>query len=213
MTGGLVVVRLDGGEEQAAIRASARAALAATPPGRFVSVLWPVALHWQEEPPVEATVSATLLGPPEARIEDRNEAVTLHASIAVRTYGDDPLLPRRCFQLLVLRRAGPGVAERRRAGGGAPEAAARLDTTRPAFTRDWANNVWHMRDAAAEDRIVARLARLLRWPDEPVLLVRSGGAVERWEAPAGGHADLVGVPERYAPAQGLLSGCATHPGG
>jgi hypothetical protein len=194
---GLVVARLDGREPLDVVRATAQEALRASAPGRFLCVLWPVPLAWQDEAPVEATVAAVLLGPPGTRREDATEAVTLHANLVVRSYGLDPLVPARCFQVLVLRRAGPRLLDRRKAPGGAPEVAAKLDTGRPAFTRDWANNVWHLRDDAAEERIMARLARLLRWPDEPVLLVRAGFAPAPWTAPAAPAEDLVGVPERY----------------
>lgn len=209
----LVITRLAGTEAPDLIRATARACLAATPPGRFLCVIWPVPLAWGEEPPVEAIVVTELLGLPATRREDAEEAVTLHANLAVRTYGDDPLVPRRCLQVLVLRRAGPRLLARRRAPGGAPEAAAKLDTTRPAFTRDWANNVWHVRDDAAEDRVVARLAQLLRWPDEPVLLLRPGEVAAGWVPPPGDPADLVGVPERYELAAPTTSEPArAHPG-
>lgn len=197
MTAGLVVLQLGGTEAADALAAAARTALAATPPGRFLCVLWPVPLAWVEEPPIEAIIAATLLGRPETRREDADEAVTLHANLVVRSYRDDALIPCRCFQVLVLRRAGPKLIDRRKAPGGAPETAARIDTTRPAFTRDWANTVWHVRDDGAEDRIVARLARLLRWPDEAVIRLRPGADAENRVALADMGGDLVGVPERY----------------
>ena len=205
---GLVVLRLAGTEAPELIGPAAQAALAATPPGRFLCVLWPVPLAWTDETPVEAIVVETLLGTPEARREDAEEALTLHANLAVRSYGDDPLVPFRCFQVLVLRRAGPRLLERRKAAGGAPEAAAKLDTTRPAFTRDWANNVWHVRDDGAEARIIARLSRLLRWPDEVVLLIGADGAASPLVVAEAPQADLVGVPERYplAPPSGSTAG-------
>ena len=205
---GLVVLRLAGTEAPGVISSGALAALAATPAGRFLCVLWSVPLAWTDETPIEANVAETLLGAPATRREDSEEKVTLHANLAVRSYGDDPLVPLRCFQVLVLRCAGPKLIERRKAPGGAPEAAAKLDTTRPAFTRDWANNVWHVRDDGAERRIIARLARLLRWPDERLLVLAADGQAVRSEAGEVTEADLVGVPERYAlaPPQSVTKG-------
>lgn len=175
-----------------------RRALAAAAPGRFVAALWQVSLAWADEPPVEAAALAALMPPPEARSEDASEAVAFHANLAVRTYGADPLWPVRCFQALLVRKAGAKPTARR--GESAElEAAARLDTRAPAFTRDWANNVWHLRDAGAERRIVGRLAALLAWPDETVRVFAADGAARTWSRGRASCLDLVAVPERYGP--------------
>lgn len=194
---GLVVLRLAGTAAPGVIARRARDALAETPPGRFLCVLWQVPLAWTDEAPVEAIVAEALLGPPSARREDAAEDVMLHANLVVRSYGEDRLLPCRCFQLLVLRRAGPTLRARLKDAAGAPAAAARIDTTRPAFTRDWANNVWHLQDGDAEARIIARLSRLLCWPDEAVLVCGPDGHQMHERLGEAGRGDLVGVPERY----------------
>jgi hypothetical protein len=185
----------DAGEP--AIREAVLAARSAAMPGRFFVALWQVPLAWGCEVPVEAIALEAAMGAPEDRREDASAAVSLLANLVIRSYGDDPLVPRKCFQALVLRRAGDSPIVRRRAGG-APEAAAKLDTRRAAFTRDWANNTWHVRDDDAPGRIVARLSRLLRWPDEEMLV--QGMAWRERGAPEG---DLVGVPERYGAGTGM----------
>lgn len=175
-------------------------ALAEAAPGRFVAALWQVSLAWTDEPAIEAAALAALMPPPGARAGSGSAPVAFHANLAVRTYAADPLVPVRCFQALLVRKAGPKIIARR-GESAALDAAARLDTKASAFTRDWANNVWHVRDEAAEARIVSRLARLLCWPDEPVLLFQADGSSRAWSRAEARDDDLVAVPERYAAAE------------
>lgn len=192
MSAGLVVVRCG-----AAPAPLLRQALDMAAPGRFVAALWQVPLAWTDEPPIEAAAITALMSPPEARAADGSGPVAFHANLAVRTYGADQVAPARCFQMLLVRKAGPRVIARR-GENAALDAAARLETKAAAFTRDWANNVWHLPDDAAEARIVGRLARLLCWPDEPVMVLAADGAAHVFARQDAPQDALVAVPERYA---------------
>ena len=67
----------------------------------------------------------------------------------------------------------------------------------PVFTRDVANNVWHLNEVNLMERLVARFSSLLTWQDEEFVVV-SGNKIseinDRKKLTL--KEDLVGVPTK-----------------
>ena len=161
--------------------------------GRFAALMWGVSRQWHAQPPIEAWMGEGMLGDPTERGDD---AFGLHAHLAVRAYGDDRIEPVATYRVLLYRRRGPLPFARKHEVGDLLDRD-RLDTTRFAFTRDVANDVWHLPAEDAVTATVARLARLLIWSDERVVRITGGGdVVADLRSRAHGAGDLVGVPHK-----------------
>jgi hypothetical protein len=175
------------------LRSLAERAKAAVSPGRLVVALWEMKSTW-EDVPIEALVCRTLLGNPQERQETREAPFSYFGHITIRLYGKDRLTPTRILHALLIRRSG-APAYTRRNSGHSPGETDRLEVLAPTFTRDVANDIWHMRDSRSSVlEVVGRLARLACWSDEEVLRAAPNGlrpcrAIRRLHS-----ADLVPVP-------------------
>lgn len=65
------------------------------------------------------------------------------------------------------------------------------------FTRDVANNVWHLLNDDFKERVITRFSTLLTWQDEDFLIVEPSKTIEVKERKALVlKEDLVGVPNK-----------------
>ena len=67
----------------------------------------------------------------------------------------------------------------------------------PVFTRDVANNVWHLSEENLIDRLIARFSSLLTWQDEDFVVVsgtKISQVTDRKKLDL--KSDLVGVPTK-----------------
>ena len=67
----------------------------------------------------------------------------------------------------------------------------------PVFTRDVANNVWHLNEENLTERLIARFSSLLTWHDEDFVVV-SGAKISKIDdrKKLVLKSDLVGVPSK-----------------
>jgi hypothetical protein len=74
---------------------------------------------------------------------------------------------------------------------------AEISVGHKAFTRDVANNTWHLTDDRCDDAIVERLSYLLTWPDEVTLSISDEVVSHRRRVPDL-DLDLIPVPTKKA---------------
>lgn len=190
-TVGLVALPLHEGLTRRTVASRTRSGLELVSEGRSFCAFWEVPYRWRPTTPIEGWITEAVLGSPTAR-EDCPGDFTFFANMAVRTYRDDPARPARTLHAVIFRRNGD-LPYRRRLDSTAPLELDTLATLEPVFTRDVANNVWHLPDVDAESEMIARLSRLLCWSDEQVLVLKprpedaSAGRRER-------RPDLIPVP-------------------
>lgn len=170
---GLAIVPISRSEQRTSMEEKMSRAASLVAPGRILVAYWEVPHEWSGQVPIEAWVTAAVLSSPEKRQESEQDEFAFFANLVTRTYADDPAVPARTFHVLLFRRCGE-LPYRRRHDPGVPLQIDALDTAAFAFTRDVANNTWHIRDEDAEDEIVARLSRLLCWSDEKIIEIGEG---------------------------------------
>jgi hypothetical protein len=73
---------------------------------------------------------------------------------------------------------------------------ARFNAIHPVFTRDVANNVWHLSRSNAVSRIIQRLSALLTWPDERTRIISNSSTRSLAWRPLNLDKDLIGVPTK-----------------
>ena len=206
---GLVVVTPEASGDERAWRQAIDEGARSTPEGRMLVLLLPSTSVWEPSLPLEAIATEAVLGQPSARGDTDDFA--FFGTVAVRFCAPSTDAWRRTERestLLLFRRSGPKAYARAKSAESEILDAARIWTLHPVFTRDVANNVWHMPADRGEDAILGRLAALLAWPDEDVLQVDEAGS-RSWTGVRGDlDADLIGVPQRIAydwhPSQTVL---------
>lgn len=151
------------------------------PPGRYAAAVWPVVYEWRPTVDVEGTIVLGLLGDAATRTEDRQtESWLFHSNLFVRGYEHAGAAPCETWQVVLLRRNGDAPYARLRPASHQPVdedlvTSSQIDVANPAFTRDVANNVWHLRAGQVPTAVTARLGRLLCWADEDVVVLHPGG--------------------------------------
>ena len=103
----------------------------------------------------------------------------------------------KTLQWNIIKRIGDKPYKRR---GEFSIAKTKLDTVPvkdPVFTRDVANNVWHLNEENLTERLSARFSSLLTWKDEDFIVI-SGTKISKIEdrKKLVLKADLVGVPTK-----------------
>ena len=73
----------------------------------------------------------------------------------------------------------------------------KLEALQPAFTRDVANNVWHMRNGRGLNHVIDRLGSLLAWSDERILVSDMTTIRARSRKRPAYNEDLIGRPTKY----------------
>lgn len=195
-TAGLVVLPLAVECDRETINERCAGALGQVSPGRCIAGLWEIPQDWTAQPPIEGWLTTALLGAADRRAENAEVETAFFGNVIVRAYRGDPLVPRTTHQVAIFRVAGPPARVRAKEPG-APLEDATLDTKAYAFTRDYANNVWHVRAKQVQRSIIFRLSRLLCWPDERIMVVDRNGAHSLRKHPSSPAEDLVGAPEKY----------------
>lgn len=168
----------------------------ATPPGRILAAVFDLPTAWTQSYPWEAEISTHLLGQPAHRSTDPDWQIL--ATLAVRCCSvrrNRREVTREIGVALFVKR-GPKAYTRR---GSTPEnvrKSSRLNTLHPVFTRDIANNVWHLSSTGAVREIRARLSSLLTWSDEKTLVFRNGKKKYLQHGSLEMDQSLIGVPTK-----------------
>ncbi len=197
---GLVMVRIPEGAGRDWVEAASKRAAATVSPGRCVAGLWQVSHDWKPTTPVEAWITRAIVGSPSERSE-RDDEFSFFGNLVVRCYGRDRLEPERTMGVVIFRKRGEPAYRRAKEHASLVKTNT-LDTVAFSFTRDIANNTWHIRSGHAESEILARLSRLLCWTDERVIEI-AHRVSDRSKVRDRVSADLIGVavkvPYRWEP--------------
>ena len=197
---GLTALVVDVDATDSAIRKRIEFVKASTPEGRHCAVAYqmPQASDWgQARNWVEAVSAETFLGQPSDRSE--GDAWEFFGNIVVRLCrprANKRLLMREAG-VVIFRRKGEKPYKRRLSASKDLLRRSDIDTLHPAFTRDVANNVWHMRNRRGLNHVIDRLGGLLAWPDERILISDMTTTRARSRKEPAYDKDLIGRPTKY----------------
>jgi len=161
--------------------------------GRYLIVVFEAPSDWGKHLPIEALViSETLQG-----IHDRTSDWEFFGNGVIRLYSSKTLRYSKAFQWTVVRRSGEKPYSRRGEFKAAQLKENQVPVSDKVFTRDVANNVWHLKGDNFKERLIARFKTLLTWQDENFILLDGGRKVSyELGGPLSLKDDLVGVPQK-----------------
>jgi hypothetical protein len=161
--------------------------------GRYLISVFDTPSNWDSRVPLEALVVSGTLG----NIEDRNSGWEYFGNGAIRCYKGKSLKLSKTLQWNIIKKTGDKPYKRRSEFSTAKTKQNTVPVKDPVFTRDVANNVWHLNDVNLIDRLVARFSSLLTWQDEDFLVISGNKTSEiKDRNKLTLEEDLVGVPTK-----------------
>lgn len=161
--------------------------------GRYLITVFEAPNDWESHLPIEAFVINETLG----GIQDRSADWEFFGNGVIRTYTSKALRLSKAYQWTIVRRAGDKPYARRGAMSAATLKRNTIPVADKVFTRDVANNVWHLLNDNFKERVITRFSTLLTWQDEDFLIVEPSKTIEVKERKALVlKEDLVGVPNK-----------------
>ena len=161
--------------------------------GRYLISVFDAPLNWDSRIPIESLVVSGTLG----NIENRNPNWEYFGNGAIRCYKGKSLKLSRTLQWSIIKKLGDKPYKRREEFSIAKTKQNTVPVKDPVFTRDVANNVWHLHEENLTERLIARFSSLLTWNDEDFIVI-SGTKISNIEdrKKLVLKADLVGVPSK-----------------
>ena len=143
--------------------------------GRCLAIIWDPGLTLSQSLAVESISTSILMGRANSRGEDPTDHPkkygengpkwSLFGTLAVKEMNVALGVVGYKF-MIVFRKNGPRSFERRHSASLELLRRSKIDVEAKAFTRDFANNVWHFAGDDVVSQIVHRLSYLLTWDDE-----------------------------------------------
>jgi hypothetical protein len=161
--------------------------------GRYLISVFDAPTNWDSRVPLEALVVSSTLG----NIENRNSDWEYFGNGAIRCYKGKSLKLSKTLQWNIIKKIGDKPYKRRNEFSTAKTKQNTVPVKDPVFTRDVANNVWHLNEENLIERIVARFSSLLTWHDEDFYFISEGKVsqiIDRKRLIL--NEDLVGVPTK-----------------
>jgi hypothetical protein len=161
--------------------------------GRYLISVFDTPTNWESRVPIEALVVSGTLG----SIENRNSEWEYFGNGAIRCYKGKSLKLSKTLQWNIIKKFGDKPYKRRNEFSIAKTKQNMVPVKDPVFTRDVANNVWHLNEENLIDRLIARFSSLLTWQDEDFFVV-SGPKISKIDdrKKLVLKSDLVGVPSK-----------------
>jgi hypothetical protein len=161
--------------------------------GRYLISVFDAPLNWESRIPIESLVVAGTLG----NIENRNPNWEYFGNGAIRCYKGKSLKLNRTLQWSIIKKLGDKPYKRRAEFSIAKTKQNTVPVKDPVFTRDVANNVWHLNEENLDERLIARFSSLLTWNDEDFVVI-SRAKISKIDGRKKLvlNADLVGVPSK-----------------
>jgi len=161
--------------------------------GRYLISVFEAPETWNSSMPIESIVLSETLGP----IESRNFDWEFFGNGAIRCYKGKKLKLVKTLQWIILRKSGDKPYKRRGEISIASTKKNTVPVKDPVFTRDVANNVWHLLENNVNQRIIERFSSLLTWQDEDFIFVNGEKiTVIKNRNKLDLSVDLVGVPTK-----------------
>jgi hypothetical protein len=161
--------------------------------GRYLISVFDAPSNWESRIPVEALVISGTLG----NIENRNPNWEYFGNGAIRCYKGASLKLTKTLQWSIIKKLGDKPYKRRHEFSIAKTKQNTVPVKDPVFTRDVANNVWHLNEENLIDRLIARFSSLLTWQDEDFIVISGKETIkvlDRKKLVL--KSDLVGVPSK-----------------
>lgn len=159
--------------------------------GRYLITIFNVVNNWEKRIPIESLTIAATLG----TVDARSSEWEFFGNGAIRCFKSSNLCLTKTLHWNVVRRVGYKPYSRR------PDLSKTflnkntIPVSDKAFTRDVANNVWHLKNEDLVDRLTARFAALLSWNDENFIVINgSKTKIIEGRTKLDLKSDLIGVP-------------------
>ena len=161
--------------------------------GRYLISVFDAPSNWESRIPIEALVVSGTLG----NIENRNPNWEYFGNGAIRCYKGKSLKLSKTLQWNIIKKFGDKPYKRRCEFSILKTKQNTVPVKNPVFTRDVANNVWHLKEEDLINRLIARFSSLLTWHDEDFVVV-SGTKISKVDnrKKLELKSDLVGVPSK-----------------
>jgi len=161
--------------------------------GRYLITVFGITNNWEKRVPIESLIVLNTLGGAENRSTDWE----YYGNGAIRCYKSNSLRLTKTLQWNIVRRVGDKPYSRRSEQSKTVLSRNTIPVSDKAFTRDVANNVWHLKDEDLTTRLIARFSSLLTWNDEKFTVV-SGKTSKTYDqrTKLDLKSDLVGVPTK-----------------
>ena len=202
---GLTALLIKQHDNEAAINRDLKALMGLTPSGRHCAIIYDLPSPFGQSSPNSWSQKATcyegllverFLGLPSER--EINSEWEFFANLAIRLCA--PKKGKRQVAgevgVLIFRKSGPKSYKRRLEVSRDFQESAKIDALHPVFTRDVANNIWHLRNRRSRDQIVDRLGTLLAWPDERIIISEASSLRTKSRKVSKYEKDLIGVPSK-----------------
>ena len=161
--------------------------------GRYLIAVYEAPNDWESHLPIESLVIGQTLG----GIQNRSSEWEFFGNGVVRTYTSKTLKYSKAYQWTIVRRVGDKPYARRPSLSAAVLKRNTIPVADKVFTRDVANNVWHLLNDQFRERIITRFSALLTWEDEEFIVFEGGKATSFKDRKALSlKDDLVGVPNK-----------------
>lgn len=161
--------------------------------GRYFISVFDAPSNWESRIPIESLIVAGTLG----NIENRNPNWEYFGNGAIRCYQGKSLKLSKTLQWSIIKKLGDKPYKRRGEFSISKTKQNTVPVKDPVFTRDVANNVWHLSEENLIDRLIARFSSLLTWQDEDFVVVsgtKISQVTDRKKLDL--KSDLVGVPSK-----------------
>jgi hypothetical protein len=161
--------------------------------GRYLISVFDTPKNWESRVPIESLIVTGTLG----NIEDRNSDWEYFGNGVIRCYKGKTLKLSKTLQWNIVKKIGDKPYKRRSEFSIVRTKQNTVPVKDPVFTRDVANNVWHLNEENLIDRLIARFSSLLTWQDEDFVVV-SGTKISQVDdrKKLVLKSDLVGVPSK-----------------
>jgi hypothetical protein len=161
--------------------------------GRYLITVFEAPSDWESHLPIESLVIGGTLG----GIQNRNNDWEFFGNGVIRTYSARTLRYSKAFQWVIVRRVGEKPYTRRPSLSSTILKRNAIPVADKVFTRDVANNVWHLVNDRLNERLISRFSALLTWQDEEFVVLEGGKATSVKDRTALSlKEDLVGVPNK-----------------
>ena len=161
--------------------------------GGYVFVMTECGKSFKPGMSIEAIVLRELMNSP----DKRDDSWLFFGNGAIRGYSEVNKKLSSTWQWLILQRSGEKTLTRRKTASNKMLKDVTLPVSHFAFTRDVANNVWHLPEKTIVQNAINRFGALLTWPGDVMLHSQNGKSPLVFEAKKMDLSnDLIGVAQK-----------------